>query len=78
LGGKEGEDARPGADVDDRRAGKVGRVLLNGGPVCAGADIVLQHVLLVLEHAIVWGEEGGKGGGWARAKNRPSATPRRS
>jgi len=69
LGGKDGEDAAAGADVQHDLAVELAAVLEDGVVVGAGALVVLQHVLLrscVCGGVFLWGAGGvrwGVGGG---------------
>lgn len=53
LRGKQREDAAAGTHIHDGLAVKVRCVVEDGAVVSAGAHVVLQHVLLVLQHAVV-------------------------
>jgi len=53
LGSEEGEDAAACADVHHRLSLEVVEIVEEGGVVSPRPYIILEHVLLVLQHAVV-------------------------
>lgn len=53
LCGKEGEDAGASAHIHDSAAVEIGGVLHDGAVVEARPHAILQHILLVLQHAVI-------------------------